>query len=139
MENKDLGVRPFWLFTILAIAVVLISIRDFKQRRRNKLLDYLLFSFTGLAGLVILLLWFATDHSATANNFNILWAFAPNLVFVFLIHNNRAYYAHYILFLLALLDLLAVLVVSENPGIFHRPFAHTGTSQCTVLIFMDLF
>ena len=112
-ENKVLGVRPFWLFSILAIAVIFISIRDFKHRTRNKLLDYMLFLSTGLTGLVILLLWFATDHSATANNLNILWAFAPNVLFAFLINKNRAYYAHYILFLLALLDLLAVMWIAR--------------------------
>lgn len=111
--NKGWSFTPFWLFTILAVAVILISIRDFKKRRRNKLLDYILFLFTGITGLVILLLWFATDHSATANNLNILWAFAPNLVFALILHQNRSYYAHYMLFLLALLDLVAVLWIAR--------------------------
>ncbi len=111
--NKGWSITPFWLFTILAAAVILISIRDFKKRRRNKLLDYILFLSTGITGLVILLLWFATDHSATANNLNILWAFAPNLVFALMLHQNRSYYAHYMLFLLALLDLVAVLWIAR--------------------------
>ncbi len=111
--NKGWSITPFWLFTILAVAVILISIRDFKKRIRNKLLDYILFLSTGLTGLVILLLWFATDHSATANNLNILWAFAPNFVFAFLIHKNRSYYSHYIIFLLALLDMAAVLWIAK--------------------------
>jgi len=111
--NKGWSITPFWVFTILAVAVILISIRDFKKRRRNKLLDYILFLSTGITGLVILLLWFATDHSATANNLNILWAFAPNLVFALILHQNRSYYAHYMLFLLALLDLLAVLWIAR--------------------------
>lgn len=111
--NKGWIITPFWLFTILAVAVILISIRDFKKRRRNKLLDYILFFSTGITGLVILLLWFATDHSATANNLNILWAFAPNLVFALILHQNRSYYAHYMLFLLALLDLVAVLWIAR--------------------------
>jgi len=111
--NKGWSITPFWVFTILAVAVILISIRDFKKRRRNKLLDYILFISTGITGLVILLLWFATDHSATANNLNILWAFAPNLVFALMLHQNRSYYAHYMLFLLALLDLVAVLWIAR--------------------------
>ncbi len=111
--NKGWSITPFWVFTILAVAVILISIRDFKKRRRNKLLDYILFLSTGITGLVILLLWFATDHSATANNLNILWAFAPNLVFALMLHQNRSYYAHYMLFLLALLDLVAVLWIAR--------------------------
>ncbi len=111
--NKGWSITPFWLFTILAVAVILVSIRDFKKRRRNKLLDYILFLSTGITGLVILLLWFATDHSATAINLNILWAFAPNLVFALILHQNRSYYAHYMLFLLALLDLVAVLWIAR--------------------------
>jgi hypothetical protein len=52
---------------------------------RARYLDFAILFITGLVGLVVLLLWFATDHTATAKNMNVLWAFAPNLVVAFFI------------------------------------------------------
>ena len=37
---------------------------------------------TGIIGLLLLFLWFGTDHSATANNYNLLWAFPFNILIV---------------------------------------------------------
>lgn len=39
-----------------------------------KLLDSLVFFGVGMAGWLILFLWFITDHNTTQNNFNILWS-----------------------------------------------------------------
>ena len=101
---------PLLLFFILALLVVIITIRDLKQHKRSKWLDAFLFLITGLPGLVILLLWFATDHTATANNFNALWAFAPNLIFVVTLFKEEL--PHFLKYwLILLLGLLAVTVL----------------------------
>ena len=39
-----------------------------------------MFAITGIIGILLLLLWFATDHTATAFNYNLLWAFPLNLI-----------------------------------------------------------
>jgi hypothetical protein len=78
----------FWLGLLLLI-VTSITLKDYKNQRRTHWLDVLLFGITGLAGLVILFLWFFTDHDATKLNFNVLWAFAPNLFFVFLLKKDN--------------------------------------------------
>ena len=46
--------------------------------------DFFLFLAIGLSGVLILLLWFATDHDATHANLNILWAHPVYLVFAFI-------------------------------------------------------
>ena len=79
---------PFILFSILALIVIWITFNDFKKKIRTRRLDFAIFFITGIIGLVVLLLWFATDHTATANNYNFLWAFAPNLLLSFLILKN---------------------------------------------------
>ena len=38
---------------------------------------------TGLLGVLILIMWFATDHQTCAQNFNLLWALPTNLLFLF--------------------------------------------------------
>ncbi|MFD0798272.1 DUF4105 domain-containing protein [Maribacter chungangensis] len=69
----------FWL-ALLMVIVFYISYTDVKHNSRTRWIDVLLFSLTGIAGCIILFLWFLTDHDATKGNYNILWAFAPNLI-----------------------------------------------------------
>jgi len=77
--SKQMLFSPFVIFSVLGILIISITYLDYKNQRRTKLLDILLFTITGLIGVFILLLWFATDHEATAQNYNLLWAFALNL------------------------------------------------------------
>ena len=72
----------FWLGFLLLL-VIWMTYQDRKHKRRSIWLDFGLFLSTGLAGVLILFLWFATDHLSTKMNFNFLWAFAPNLVAAF--------------------------------------------------------
>ena len=57
----------------------------FKKDTKSKWLDFLLLFSTGAAGLLLFFLWFLTDHSATVNNFNILWVFPLNIIVAFII------------------------------------------------------
>ncbi|MCK4561377.1 MAG: DUF4105 domain-containing protein, partial [Flavobacteriaceae bacterium] len=87
---------PLIIFSIISLFIIILTIIDYKKQKRNKVLDYFIFTITGLIGILVLLLWFATDHTATANNFNVFWAFAPNLVFAFLIKKNHKINYYYI-------------------------------------------
>lgn len=100
----------FWL-SILLILVCLITYTDYKNFRRNKWLDFFLFLVTGLAGVLIVFLWFGTDHLATKGNFNSLWAFAPNIFIAFLMakRNIPEWIITYIIFLTILLGITCVL------------------------------
>lgn len=65
--------------------------------RRKKLwwgIDMVLFLVIGAVGLLVAFLWFVTDHTATANNLNILWAWPTHLIAIFfiLIPTVRRYY-----------------------------------------------
>ncbi|WP_027064448.1 DUF4105 domain-containing protein [Maribacter sp. Hel_I_7] len=100
----------FWL-SILLILVCFITYTDYKNFRRNKWLDFFLFLVTGLAGVLIVFLWFGTDHLATKGNFNSLWAFAPNIFIAFLMvkRNVPEWIITYIIFLTILLGITCVL------------------------------
>lgn len=59
----------FWtLFILCAIATI------FVNPQLLRWLDIFFFGIAGFLGIVVLLLWFATDHSATKLNLNVLWA-----------------------------------------------------------------
>ncbi|MCH2195595.1 DUF4105 domain-containing protein [Kordia sp.] len=73
---------PYVVFSILLLITLIVTFLDFKNKKRTRWLDAFIMLFSGLGGIMILLLWFATDHSMTVNNWNILW-FAPiNIFFI---------------------------------------------------------
>ncbi|WP_298472496.1 DUF4105 domain-containing protein [uncultured Maribacter sp.] len=87
-KNNIFLLSPFFWFGLLFILVTLLTIKDYSTKKRTKWLDTLLFFSTGIAGLLILFLWFGTDHNATARNFNILWAFPLNLYVAFVLRKK---------------------------------------------------
>lgn len=117
-EDNQNGFTPLILFSVCALLILWVTYTDYKKKRRTKMLDVLIFSVTGVTGIILLLLWFATDHSATANNFNILWAFAPNLLFAFLTGKNTKLSAAYVFTLLVLLDIMVLLWIFKVQ-VFH--------------------
>ncbi|MDF4221784.1 DUF4105 domain-containing protein [Maribacter sp. M208] len=100
----------FWLSVVLLL-ICYVTYNDFKNLRRNKWLDFGLFAVTGLAGVLILFLWFATDHLATKANFNSLWAFAPNIVIAFIMVKKQipSWMLTYIIFLTIILGITCIL------------------------------
>ena len=71
---------PLALLSLVAMILLWFTYKDYKNEQRNRVLDAILFAFTGFIGIMVLLLWFATDHTATANNYNLLWAFPLNIL-----------------------------------------------------------
>lgn len=100
----------FWLL-VLMVLVIAVTFSDYKKKRRSRWLDFLLFILTGIAGTLVLFLWFATDHQATKINFNFLWAFAPNLILAFILLKKQFpnWLKSYLSILLALLGAVPLL------------------------------
>lgn len=101
---------PFVVFGILSIIIVYCTYCDYKRGKRSRLLDAIMFGLTGLIGTIIALLWFATDHTATALNYNVLWAFPLNLLALaqVLRSQQKPWFRKYIKFLIILLALMAL-------------------------------
>jgi hypothetical protein len=89
----------FWLLTLVFAALTLYG---FKKGKLMKGLDVALFGTVGTLGVVVTFLWFFTDHSATAWNWNILWAFPGHLVLVWglVARPNANWISSYLLFVL---------------------------------------
>ena len=105
--------NPFFVFSIILLLTIVITYRDQKRNKRSKWLDFLLFFLSGFLGLLICFLWFFTDHSTTPNNFNFLWAFAPNLCigFVLLKRKMPSWISKYVMGYLVMLALTAIVWV----------------------------
>ena len=102
---------PYAVLSLIGLLVIFITYSDFKKNVRTKALDFTLLFITGFTGVFSLLLWFATNHTTTAANLNILWAFAPNLFMAFLIFKDHKtnFKAIYFKLLTALMLLLGVI------------------------------
>ena len=101
---------PLFILGALTLIMLFITYKDYKNNTRSKWLDMGLFAFTGVVGILLLLLWFATDHQTTAYNYNLLWAFALNILFIPSISksklNNRG--LSYLKFLVLLMSLMGL-------------------------------
>jgi hypothetical protein len=81
-EPTYLLISPYFIFTLLLLLVLAITFVDFKHKKRTRWVDAFLMLGSGLGGIMIALLWFATDHTATYTNMNILWLVPINILFV---------------------------------------------------------
>jgi hypothetical protein len=74
--------HPLLVFLLFALAVGGLCLYDLKRKKISAWLDIILFGTTGLIGVLLLLLWTATNHKAAAYNFNLLWAVPTHVVAV---------------------------------------------------------
>tara|TARA_B100000287_G_scaffold48801_1_gene43325 strand:+ start:80 stop:1252 length:1173 start_codon:yes stop_codon:yes gene_type:complete len=77
-------ISPKIVFSIFLIISLYFSFRQIKYHNKFIYFDSLLFFLSGMIGILILFLWFFTDHIST-NNLNILWAFPLNILASFFI------------------------------------------------------
>ena len=81
-QDSKTPMQPIVWMWIVAIVVSIITWLGIKQQRSTKWLDILLFSTTGVIGLLIVFLWFFTEHTVTGSNWNILWANPLHLLMI---------------------------------------------------------
>jgi len=115
LKLKPSRFNPLFIFSIILVIGLYITVKDIKRKKRTKWLDFLLFFSTGLIGLLIVFLWFFTDHSTTPRNFNILWAFAPNLFVAFSLLKEvpKKWVRNYLIGLMLLLCIIPIVWVGK--------------------------
>jgi Domain of unknown function (DUF4105) len=82
--------HPWIVFGVFLLITIGLSLFDWKRRRLSKWFDVIVFTTTGLLGILLVLLWTATDHKAAANNLNLLWALPTNLLVFGLLKKSPA-------------------------------------------------
>jgi hypothetical protein len=88
-KNKSSFFTPLFLSSAILLFFVLLSL--FKNNFPKKLLaffDVFLFSLVGALGILLLFMWFGTDHIMTKNNYNLLWASPLFILYAFFINKN---------------------------------------------------
>lgn len=97
--------QPFVLTCIVALLTIL-GLSVPRLRILGKVMSTLLLAVTGLLGIIILIMWFGTDHQGCSNNYNLLWCLPTNLMLVFFKSNGKAKYA-----IIAIIFLLISLIL----------------------------
>ena len=107
--------NPLAFFTLLALIVSLITIKDIKNQKRTKWLDFIIFFLTGIVGLILTYFWFFSSHKTAPDNYNVLWAFLPNLIVAFIVTKAIAkkWLQKYLIVLLVCLTIVLILWILE--------------------------
>ena len=94
------GITPFIVFGVLFLIIAALSF--FTRSSWNlffKIFDFFFFVFVGLIGMLILFMWFGTEHAMCKNNFNLLWALPAHLPVAFLLFNKKQWINNYFRFI----------------------------------------
>lgn len=96
VASESYLITPFVLFALL---LVIFGAFSFTKKEWAKRLvgvfDVVLFVVLGLVGVLLLFMWFGTDHALCANNYNLVWAFPTHLVAAFFMYSGRPWVRRY--------------------------------------------
>ncbi len=82
--------HPWIIFGFFLALTLVLSFYDWKRKKLTKWFDVLLFSIVGWVGILLLILWVATDHQAAARNLNLLWAFPLHAIAAVLLIRKKS-------------------------------------------------
>jgi hypothetical protein len=108
-DIKNNLTHPFFLFVCLFVLIAFFSFS--KNKNTQKILasfDGFLFFITGLLGILVLFMWFGTDHYMCRDNLNILWAWPTNTIAAFYMHSRKKWAKNYFL-VYALFNILLII------------------------------
>jgi hypothetical protein len=110
IKSSSFITSPVIVLSIIGLFIVFITYKDYKNKIRSNWLDVTIFIVTGTIGVVILLLWFATDHTGTHQNYNLLWAFVLNLFVIRQLFKEKpnTWFGKYLKLLVIMLCLLTL-------------------------------
>jgi hypothetical protein len=109
LEKSGFVPSPLLVFGALFVLITVLSFVPARGAQRFiRVFDFVLFLLTGLVGILILFMWFGTNHALCANNWNLVWALPTHaLVAPFLRRDRRWVHAY----LLATVLVLAALLI----------------------------
>ena len=116
----------FVLF-LLTMAISLVQIVKLNRTQFVRLYDTILFSIAGMAGIILLVLMFFSEHPATNPNWNFIWLNPFALIaasFFWMKSANKAvYFYHFINFVLLTLFLLLWWLIPQQLPLATIPFS----------------
>ncbi len=120
---------PLLISSIISILIILISFVQLGWAKiTTQLIDSFLLYITGIIGILLLFMWFATDHIVCTNNFNLCWALPTNFFAAFFIWKKPTFIKKYFLIAAVITALLLVswLIIPQQLNIALFPLALAG-------------
>ncbi len=112
--------KPFMVFTILFFLILALSI--LYGNKSWLVADKIIFSTYGLIGIIVLLLWLATNHDATAGNLNFLWANPLYILYVFYLNGSNLKVEKWLTFFFLIMSVAVLVSWNIIPQKFHIAF-----------------
>lgn len=111
---------PTTLLWFISLLLLLWTFRNPpRQTAKRSWFDFFLFGFMGWVGVLFFFMWVGTDHIATNQNWNMLWAFPLHVFFVWgsLTKHQPKWLAYYWLLTLGLLSIALLSILFHLLGI----------------------
>ncbi len=102
---------------ISALLALLYFLPGQKAQSFTRIVDSFLLYITGLLGILLIFMWWGTDHRMTKDNFNLLWALPTNFIAVLFLWRNPSWLGKYFYFAFAKTALLLHYLVLAAAGI----------------------
>ncbi|MBI3882991.1 MAG: DUF4105 domain-containing protein [Sphingobacteriales bacterium] len=100
---------PNLIFYSLLIIIVVLSFSPSKSTQNFLVrFDGFFFFLTGLLGIILILMWTATDHAMCKNNYNLLWALPSHTIIAFVVNSQKSWVKKYFLFTAIVLGILLI-------------------------------
>jgi hypothetical protein len=96
VASESYPITPFVAFSLLLVIIGVLSfIKKSWAGSMVRAFDFLLFFVLGATGVLLLFMWFGTDHALCANNYNLAWAIPTHLIAAFFVHRKKAWVQTY--------------------------------------------
>ncbi len=102
LETDRMLQSASWLtrpIVVTAVLMVLVWALMFTRRKWASsvllIFDLFFFFLLGALGILLLFMWFATDHLVCSNNFNLLWALPTHIVIAFVVRSKKRWVLNY--------------------------------------------
>lgn len=122
---------PVVTFWSLFLLFLVFTYMEYKNKIRFLWIDIILFFTVGLSGIVLLLLWFGTDHTVTAYNLNLLWAIPFHFPVIFFINKKKLKFINTYFLITGILMVLILITWPINPQKLH-------TSLIPIILILSL-
>ena len=100
---------PLIIFTIICGLIASLYFLPYQRAKTIcRLIDSFLLYLTGLLGLLLLFMWWGTDHRMTKDNFNLLWALPTNIIAVLFLWKKPLWLRNYFYVAFVLTALLLI-------------------------------
>ncbi|MBK69152.1 MAG: hypothetical protein CMF54_05105 [Legionellales bacterium] len=109
-KNYSIFLTPNFVLFVVLLLTIFLTFRERKYDLWYKKFDFMVFLFSGSIGLILVYLWFFTDHLSTYN-YNLIWANPLNILAAFFLFNQKILDKIKIYFLIVFLLLLSLILL----------------------------